>query len=213
MWDFISERRGPIAYDAFMHFSLVVQCVLLATVIAVVIAVLVSASGALESVANILSAVGLTLPSLALIGLLLPFTALGTTTAVVAITFYAVLPILRNAIVGLAGVDKTLLESGRGMGMSRLQLLTKVRLPLAWPVIHAGIRISMQMSMGIAAIAALVLGPGLGKYIYTGVATTGGANALNYTLVGTIGVLLIALVVDGLLLLLGRLTISKGIRA
>ena len=83
-------------------------------------------------------------------------------------TFYAVLPILRNAVVGLQGVDQTLLESARGMGMSELASLVRVRIPLAWPVILAGVRISTQMSMGIAAIAAFVLGPGLGSYIFTG---------------------------------------------
>lgn len=213
MWEFIAERRGPIAYDTLMHFSLVAQAVLVATVIAVGIAVVVTRVGALESAANLVSAIGLTLPSFALIGLLLPITQLGTPTAFVVVAFYAVLPILRNAVVGLAGVDRTLIESARGMGLSPVRLLLRVRLPLAWPVILAGIRISTQMSMGIAAIAAYVLGPGLGKYIFTGVGSTGGANALNYTLVGTIGVLVVALLADALLLLLGRLTISKGIRA
>ena len=88
-----------------------------------------------------------------------------------------------------------------------------MRLPLAWPVILAGVRVSMQMSMGIAAIAAYVLGPGLGGYIFTGLAQIGGANAVNYAVVGTVGVVIVALLADLLLLLLGRLTISKGIRA
>ena len=99
------------------------------------------------------------------------------------------------------------------MGMNTLATLTRVRLPLAWPVILAGIRVSTQMSMGIAAIAAYVLGPGLGQLIYTGLAQIGGANALNSALVGTLGVVILALAIDALLLLLGRLTISKGIRA
>jgi osmoprotectant transport system permease protein len=80
-------------------------------------------------------------------------------------------------------------------------------------VILAGVRVSMQMSMGIAAIAAYVLGPGLGGYIFTGLATIGGANAVNYAVVGTVGIVIVALIADHLLLLLGRVTISKGIRA
>ena len=98
--------------------------------------------------------------------------------------FYAIFPILRNAVVGLHGVDKTLLESARGMGMGEIAVLLRVRLPLAWPVILAGVRISTQMSMGVAAIAAYVLGPGLGGYIFTGLAQIGGANAVNYAVVG-----------------------------
>ena len=88
----------------------------------------------------------------------------------------------------------------------------QVRLPLAWPVILAGVRVSAQMSMGIAAIAAYVLGPGLGGSIFVGLAQIGGKNAVNYALVGTLGIVLIALVLDLLLLALGRVTTSKGIR-
>ncbi|MGE5720772.1 MAG: ABC transporter permease, partial [Nocardioidaceae bacterium] len=156
--------------------------------------------------------IGLTIPSFALLGLLIPVVGIGVLPSFLAVAFYASLPILRNAVVGLQGVDKTLLESARGVGMGEATTLMRIRLPLAWPVILAGVRVSTQMSMGIAAIAAYVLGPGLGPYIFTGLAQVGGANALNSALVGTIGIVLLALVLDALLLLLGRLTISKGIR-
>src|SRR5690625_986936 len=97
--------------------------------------------------------------------------------------------------------------------MSPAAVLFKVQLPLAWPVIMTGIRVSTQMSMGVAAIAAYVLGPGLGAYIFTGLAQVGGANALNYALVGTIGIVIVALIVDAVLVLVSRLTTSKGISA
>ncbi|WP_340539684.1 ABC transporter permease [Nocardioides sp. GXZ039] len=212
MWDFISERRDQILYNTFQHANLVIQCVLVATVIAVLLAVVIVGSPKLQAVANTLSAIGLTIPSFALVGLLLPLTSIGTITAFIAVTFYAVLPILRNAVVGLKQVDPTLLESARGMGMGRLGVLWRVQIPLAWPVILAGVRVSMQMSMGVAAIAAYVLGPGLGGYIFKGLAQIGGANAVNYAVVGTVGIVIVALLADALLLLLGRLTISKGIR-
>lgn len=212
MWEFIDERRGQIAYNTLQHANLVIQAVLMATLIAVLLAVLITRTPRLQGVANALSAIGLTIPSFALVGILLPLTSIGTVTAFIAVTFYAVLPILRNAVVGLQGVDPTLLESSRGMGMSEAASLWRVRLPLAWPVILAGVRTSTQMSMGVAAIAAYVLGPGLGGYIFKGLTQIGGANAINYALVGTVGVILVALVADGLLLLLGRLTVSKGIR-
>ncbi|MDO9457493.1 ABC transporter permease [Nocardioides sp.] len=212
MWDFIVERREQIAYNTFQHFNLVVQAVVVATVIGVALAVLIVRAPALQGVANALSAIGLTIPSFALVGLLLPVFSIGAFTAFVAVAFYAVLPVLRNSVVGLQGVDATLIESARGMGMSGFAVLWRVRLPLAWPVILAGVRISMQMSMGVAAIAAYVLGPGLGGYIFKGLAQIGGANAVNYALVGTLGVVVVALLADALLLLLGRLTISKGTR-
>jgi osmoprotectant transport system permease protein len=212
VWEFIVDRREQIAYNTLQHANLVIQCVLVATLLAIALAVLVIQVPRLEPVANAVSAIGLTLPSFALVGLLLPLLGIGPITAFAAVAFYAVFPVLRNAVVGLRGVDGTLLESARGMGMSPAAVLLRVRLPLAWPVILAGIRVSMQMSMGVAAIAAYVLGPGLGGYIFTGLAQIGGANAVYYAVVGTFGVVIIALLVDALLLLLGRVTTSKGIR-
>ena len=96
--------------------------------------------------------------------------------------------------------------------MSRTATLLRVELPMAWPVILAGIRISTQMVMGIAAVAAYVLGPGLGSLIFTGLSRLGGANALNSALTGTIAIVVLALVLDLLLLLAGRLTTPRGIR-
>jgi osmoprotectant transport system permease protein len=212
MWDYVVDRRGQIAYQALQHVSLVVQCVLLGTVIAMAVAMAVYRSPRATALANGVSAVGLTIPAFALLGILLAPFGFGITPAVIAVTFYAALPVLRNAVVGLAGVDRSLVESARGMGMSRPATLLRVEVPLAWPVILAGVRTSTQMVMGIAAIAAYVLGPGLGGFIFTGLSRLGGANALNSALTGTIAVVLLALVLDLLLVLAGRLTTPRGIR-
>ena len=212
MWDYLVDRRGQIAYQALQHVSLVVQCVVLGTLIALLIAMAVYRSPRATALANGVSAVGLTIPAFALLGILLAPFGFGITPAVIAVTFYAALPVLRNAVVGLAGVDPALVESARGMGMSRLATLLRVEVPLAWPVILAGVRTSTQMVMGIAAIAAYVLGPGLGGFIFTGLSRLGGANALNSALTGTIAVVLLALVLDLLLVLAGRLTTPRGIR-
>ena len=213
MWTYIGDRWQQILYNALQHANLVFQAVLLATVIAVLLAMIVISVPKLEPVANAVSAIGLTIPSFALVGLLIPLTQIGTTTAFICVAFYAVLPVLRNAVVGLGQVDATLLESARGMGLGRTSSMFRIQLPLAWPVIHAGIRTSLQMSMGIAAIAAYVLGPGLGTYIFTGLTQVGGKNAVYAALVGTVGIVIVALLADLLLLAIGRLTISKGIRA
>jgi len=212
VWDFVRDRRSEIVYDAWQHTYLVVLAVVVATLIAIIVAVIVTRVPRLAAPANALSAIGLTIPALALVGLLLPVLALGSTLAFVAVAFYAVMPVLRNAVVGLQGVDQTLLESARGMGMSELATLARIRIPLAWPVILAGVRTSTQMSMGVAAIASYALGPGLGGFIFTGLAQNGGKNAVNYALVGTIGIVVMALILDALLLALGRATISKGVR-
>lgn len=192
---------------------MVLQAVILATVIAILLAVVVTRYRSLAPVANAISAVGLTIPSFALIGLLIPLVGIGTVPAVLVVLFYAILPILRNTVVGLQQIDPTVLEAAKGQGMNPARVFWRVRMPLAWPVVLTGIRVSAQMSMGVAAIAAYVLGPGLGGYIFTDLAQVGGANALNYALVGTVGIIVLALLVDALLALFARVTTSKGIRA
>ncbi|QDP94757.1 ABC transporter permease [Microlunatus elymi] len=212
MWEFIKKQPEQLLYNSYQHASLVIQAVIIATVIAVALAILILRVPRLTGIANAVSAIGLTIPSFALLGLLIPLIGIGWQPALVAVVFYAVLPILRNAVVGLQGVEPVLVESARGMGMNPIRTLLRVELPLAWPVILAGIRISMQMSFGIAAIAAYVLGPGLGTYIFGGLSNIGGAGATASALTGTIGVVIIALIVDGLLVLLARATTSRGIR-
>jgi osmoprotectant transport system permease protein len=213
MWDYVVARRDEILFSSYQHASLVIQCVILGTVIALALAVLVYRSPRLTSLAGSTTAIGLTIPSFALLGILLTWLGFGVTTSVVALTFYATLPIMRNAVVGLAGVDRGTVEAARGIGMSRTATLLRIELPLAWPVVLTGIRVSTQMVMGIAAVAAYVLGPGLGGFIFSGLSRLGGANAVYSTLTGTIFVVVLALLVDVLLVLVGRLTIPRGIRA
>ncbi len=212
MLDFFGDRFQQILFSSWQHFSLVVQCLLLATVIAVGLAALVYRSGAMTSLANSVSAIGLTIPSFALIGLLIAPFGFGVTPAVIVVTFFAALPILRNAVVGLTGVDTSVVESARGIGMSRFRTLLQVELPMAWPVILAGIRVSAQMVMGIAAITAYALGPGLGGFIFSGLSRLGGANSLESVATGVIAVIVLALILDLLLIGLGRITTPRGIR-
>jgi osmoprotectant transport system permease protein len=96
--------------------------------------------------------------------------------------------------------------------MSRLSTLLRLEIPLAWPVIMTGVRVSAQMLMGIAAIAAYALGPGLGGYIFSGISRTGGANATNSIVAGTVGILILAIVLDTVLNIITRLTTPRGIR-
>lgn len=212
MLEFVGDRFNQILFSGWQHMSLVVQCLVLATVLSVVIAALVYRSGALTSIANSVSAVGLTIPSFALIGLLIAPFGFGVTPAVIVVTFFAALPILRNAIVGLTGIDRGVVESARGIGMSRFRTLLQVELPMAWPVILAGVRVSAQMVMGIAAITAYALGPGLGGFIFSGLSRLGGANSLESVITGVVAVIILALILDLLLVGLGRITTPRGIR-
>nr|WP_203675228.1 MULTISPECIES: ABC transporter permease [unclassified Streptomyces] len=198
--------------DAFQHASAVFQCMVLATVIGVVLGVLTYRSEWAGNLAVTATSTILTIPSLALIGLLIPVLGLGVPPTVTALTLYGLLPIVRNAIVGLRGVDPTLVDAAKGIGMSRFARLAKVELPLAWPPILTGIRVSTQMLMGIAAIAAYASGPGLGNEIFRGIASLGSANALNQVLAGTLGIVVLALLFDAAYIVVGRMTIPRGIR-
>lgn len=212
MTNFVSERLGQIFFAAWQHFSLVIQCLVLATLLSLIIGSLVYRKKSLVSAANSVSAIGLTLPSFALIGLLVVPFGFGVTQAVIVTTFYAALPILRNTVVGLSAIKPTVVESARGIGMTRMRTLLRVELPLAWPVILAGLRVSAQMTMGIAAITAYALGPGLGGFIFSGLSRLGGANSLESVVTGVLGIIVLALLLDLILVGVGRLTIPRGIR-
>ena len=211
--EYLGSHERQLLTDAYQHASAVFQCMVVATVIGVVIGVVTYRSDWAGNLATTTTSTILTMPSLAMIGLLIPIVGLGVPPTVIALTLYGLLPIVRNAIVGLRGVDPSLVDAARGIGMSRAARLLRVELPLAWPPILTGIRVSTQMLMGIAAIAAYASGPGLGNEIFRGLGSLGSKNALNQVLAGTIGIIILALLFDAAYVLIGRLTIPRGIRA
>ncbi len=189
-----------------------VQSLIIATVVAVLIGIVVYRSPLGSSAATATASAVLTVPSFALLGLLIPLFGLGVGPTIVALVVYALLPILRNTIIGLASVDPAVTDAARGVGMNRLRVLAVVELPLAWPSILAGMRVSTQMIMGILALAAYAKGPGLGNLIFSGLSRLGSPNAVPQALTGTVLIIVLALALDGILLLVGRLTTSRGIR-
>jgi osmoprotectant transport system permease protein len=212
MTDYLLDRRSELAFLAFQHLSLVVQSLVLATLLGVTLAVLVQRRPRLAAFATGVSSVGLTIPSFALLGIALAIFQTGVPAAVAAVVFYGALLIMRNALVGLAGVDPALREAARGLGMGRTRRLLRVELPLAWPVTLAGMRVAAQLMMGVAAVAAYVSGPGLGGLVFSGLSRLGGANSVEAAVTGTLGVLVVALLLDLVLVALGRLTTPRGIR-
>jgi osmoprotectant transport system permease protein len=213
LWEFVTDRWPRLAAEAYQHASVVIQCTIIAAIIGIGVGIAVYRSPLGSTIATALASTILTIPSFALLGLLIPFVGLGVAPTVTALVLYALLPIVRNTIVGLGGVDAAVTDAARGIGMNRVRVLTLVELRLAWPAILAGMRVSTQMLMGIAAIAAYAKGPGLGTEIFSGLNRAGAANATNQALAGTIGIVLMALVIDGLYLVIARLTTSRGIRA
>ncbi|WP_189636505.1 ABC transporter permease [Rhodococcus sp. MTM3W5.2] len=211
-WDFVFARRNQLVTDSYLHVSAVVQSIVIATIIAVGIGIMVYRSPIGSAVATGLASTILTVPSFALLGLLIPILGLGVRPTVTALVLYGLLPIIRNTIIGLASVDPAITDAARGVGMNRLRVLGRIEMPLAWPSILAGIRVSTQMLMGILAIAAYAKGPGLGNLIFSGLSRVGSPTAVPQALTGTVLIVVLALVLDGLYVLLGRLTTSRGIR-
>jgi osmoprotectant transport system permease protein len=154
----------------------------------------------------------LTIPSYALFALLLPFVGIGNTAPMIALTMYALLPIVRNTVSGLYSVDAAVVESAKGMGMGGRARLLRIELPNAWPVMLAGVRVATLLTIGIAAIAVLVGGNGLGTEIYRGIRRIPAPGSLDALLGGTIAIVLLALAFDLFYLAVGRLTIPRGIR-
>lgn len=210
--EYVTSHLSALLMDSYQHVSAVVQSMVLATLIGVAIGVAVYRGPLGSAVATTLTSAILTIPSFALLGLLIPVLGLGVAPTITALVLYALLPIVRNTIVGLDAIDPSITSAAQGIGMNRARVLTRIELGLAWPSILAGMRVSTQMLMGIAAIAAYAKGPGLGAHIFSGLAQTGSANAINNVAAGTLGIVALALVLDAVLVLIGRLTISRGIR-
>lgn len=194
---------GEIAFETGRHMALVAGSVALASLAAIPLGIAVTRRPAWKRAVLGTASVVQTIPSLALFGLLLPVPwigGIGARTAIVALTLYALLPILRNTVAGIDGVDPAVREAGRGMGMTDHQLLTRVELPLAAGVILAGVRLATVVGIGVATIAAAIGAGGLGTLIFRGVAM------LDHTtiLAGALPAALLALAADALLGMLER---------
>jgi osmoprotectant transport system permease protein len=156
------------------HIILVVSSVFIAALLAIPAGVLAVARPGLRRVALGIAGAGQTIPSLALFGFLIPIPfigGIGEHTAIIALVLYALLPILRNTITGIMGVDPAVRDSAEAMGMTRNQILRMVELPLAAPVIIAGLRIAAVTTVGTATIAASIGAGGLGVFIFRGIAS------------------------------------------
>ena len=173
VWQFIAQNHVEVLELTLQHLWLVVASIFFAVIIGIPLGILVTRHPVLNKPilggANIIQ----TIPSLALFGFLLPAPWIGARAdrlAILALTLYALLPLIRNTYTGIAGVDRAVVEAGRGMGMTDRQLLFRVELPLALSVIIAGIRVAAVISVGLATIAAAIGAGGLGEYIFRGLA-------------------------------------------
>lgn len=215
-WTYVTEQTGWSEIFATMvdHAQLVLFSVVCATVIGISAGLLAHRVPSLRAFLLGIFSVMLTVPSLALFAVFIPisFIGIGDRGPIIALTLYSILPILRNTVTGLEEVDPAVVESAKGMGMSPTQRLTRIQFPLAWPVILTGIRVATLLNVGIAAIAVLVGGTGLGVYVNNGLTRFPQPTSVERMWTGVIFTIVLALILDLGFTLLRHLTTSKGIR-
>lgn len=210
--EFWSYYRYDLIHQMVEHFAVVAIATVIATALGIATSVAVYRRGYISELLIRLTSTFLTIPSLALYTLLLGITGLGWPPVLVALTIYALCPIVQNTIVGLRGVDASAIEAAIGIGMRRWQTLIRVEFPQAWPLILTGLRISAALLVATAAIGAVVLGPGLGNAIYAGLNRIGSPVALYFAVSGLAGSAIAGLLLSGLFALIRKMTVSRGIR-
>ncbi|MCB2174353.1 MAG: ABC transporter permease [Actinomycetales bacterium] len=209
---YVGDHWSEVMTGLAQHAKIVAVVVVSATVFSIVLGILVERHPAARAASLSIAGIFLTIPSLALFALFIPLVGIGNPPATIALFLYAILPILRNTVTGLDAVSPAVVESAKGMGMNHTQRLLRIRLPLAWPIIMAGIRISTLITVGLAAIAVLVGGDGLGSFIQGGLTRLGLPNSYESVWAGTVFTVTLGLVLDIVLSFVQRLTTSRGLR-
>src|SRR5690625_1220418 len=171
MMEFFAENGQTLLVAIGEHIFLSLISLALGILVAVPLGILLSQFPKVANVIIGIASVLQTIPTLALLALMIPLLGVGKTPSIVALFIYSLLPILRNAYLGMVGVDPNIVDAAQGMGMSQSQVIRKVQLPLAIPVIMAGIRLSAVYFIAFAIIAAYIGGGGLGDFIFNGLKT------------------------------------------
>ena len=170
MIEIFHSRSDAILVASWEHLQLTFISLFLATFIAIPLGILLTRYKKWSEPIIGITAIFQTVPSLALLGFMIPLLGIGTTPAIVALTIYGLLPILRNTYTGIVGVNSATVEAGTGMGMTSEQVLWMVELPMALSIIMAGVRTATVLIIGVATLAALIGAGGLGDLIYRGIA-------------------------------------------
>ena len=191
-----------------IHIQLVFFSMIVAVIVAVSLGILITRIPSLKT--GVLGAAGImqTIPSLAVLGFMIPIFGIGVKTAIAALFLYSLLPIMRNTYTGIKDVDPATIEAARGMGMTSMQILLKVELPLAIPIIMAGIRTAAVINVGNATLAAFIGAGGLGDFIFLGI--TRGIDGL--ILLGAIPAALLAIILETFFSAVERWTTPEGLK-
>lgn len=207
MSEFFSNYGVELLQKTWEHFYISVIALLIGVVIAVPLGMLLARTNKLGNWILTIAGVLQTIPTLAVLALMIPLFGIGKIPAIIALSMYILLPILNNTIIGVRNIDPNAKEAAQSMGMTRLQLMSQVELPLASPLILSGIRLASVYVISWATIASYIGAGGLGDFIF---------NGLNLydpvmIIVGTVAVTVLALLTDKILGLVERYTVPKGI--
>ncbi|MBM7420542.1 MULTISPECIES: ABC transporter permease/substrate-binding protein [Chryseobacterium] len=199
-WQFIVEQHEKLMGQVIQHLGLTFLSLFLAILIGLPLGILIARKRKLSNPVLGIAGILQTIPSIALLGFMIPAFGIGATPAIVALIIYALLPIIRNTYTGITEVNPTVIEAAKAMGMNRKQLLFKVELPLAMPVIIAGIRTAAVINVGVATLASFVAAGGLGEFIFGGISL----NNTNMILAGAIPAALLAILLDQIIAVLQK---------
>ncbi|QEM13018.1 ABC transporter permease/substrate-binding protein [Mucilaginibacter rubeus] len=205
LWQFMQQQSGKLQEQTLQHIGLTFISLCIAVLVGLPLGIFIvrkkQLSGLVLGIAGVLQ----TIPSIALLGFMIPLLGIGPKPAIVALLLYALLPIIRNTYTGILGVDTAVKEAAVAMGMSKWQILFKVELPLAMPIIFAGIRTATVINVGVATLASLIAAGGLGEFIFGGISL----NNTNMILAGAIPSALLAIIFDLLLSMVQKISFKK----
>ncbi|MEI8199876.1 MAG: ABC transporter permease [Eubacteriales bacterium] len=193
--DFFVSRWQTIIKLTTEHLAIVSIAMLISICLGITVGILITRSKPVAGIVLNFANIMMTIPSLALFSLLLPVLGLGKEPAIVGLVAYTQLPIIRNVYTGIMNINPSILEAARGMGLTERKILTKIKIPLAFPAMMAGIRTAVVMGIGIGAIASYIGGGGLGELIFQGISRSDD----RMILAGTIVISMLAIAVDRIL--------------
>lgn len=195
IWEFFIDRFDDIMFQTMEHATIVITAMAISIAIGATIGVLITFHRGMARIVLNITSFLMTIPSLALFSLLIPILGIGRAPAIVGLVLYTLLPVIRNVYTGIINIDPAIIEAAKGMGISPFKIMFKIKIPLAFPVIMAGVRTAVVMGIGIGAIAAYIGAGGLGDLIFKGI------NRANdkMVIIGAIMVSVLTLIADKLL--------------
>ncbi len=205
LWAFMREQSAKLLQQTLVHIGLTFSSLAIGMLVGISLGIWISFRRKWATPVLAFAGILQTIPSIALLGFMIPLLGIGPAPAIAALFLYSLLPIVRNTYTGITGVAPDIIDAAKGMGMSNSQVMRKVQLPLAMPVMIAGIRTATVINVGVATLAAYIAAGGLGEFIFGGIAL----NNTNMILAGAIPAALLAVVLDWLISLVQHRSLQK----